>query len=63
MTVNLCTFIGQVFSDNGKIKPWEDIKMEFHPKDTQKIFGYKLLMLYQNHGKMLIWKIEEMQKS
>ena len=54
LTVNLCTFIGQLFSDNWKAKPWEDIKMEFHPKDTQKIFGYKLLMLYQIHGKTLI---------
>ena len=31
-------FIGQLFNDNGNIKSWEDIKMEFHLKDNGKMF-------------------------
>ena len=25
-----------MLKDNGNIKPWEDVKVEFYPKDTQK---------------------------
>ena len=50
-------FIGQLFKENGNIKPWQDIKIEFHLKENiyilRKYTGYKLLMLCQNHGKML----------
>ena len=30
-------FIGQLLNDNGNIKPYEDIKIEFYLKVTQKI--------------------------
>ena len=36
-------FIGQLFNDNGKIKPWEDIKIEFHLKDTKKIYWLQII--------------------
>ena len=29
-------FIGQLFHNNGNIKPWENMKVEFHLKDTHK---------------------------
>ena len=35
--------IGQLFNDNGKIKPWEYIKIEFHLKDTQRIYWLKII--------------------
>ena len=35
-------FIGQLFNDNGDIKPWEDVKIEFHLKDTQKIYWLQI---------------------
>ena len=36
-------FIGQFFNDNGNIKPWKDIKIEFHHKDTQKIYWLEII--------------------
>ena len=30
--------IGQLFNDDGNIKPWKDLKIEFHIKDTHKIY-------------------------
>ena len=36
-------FIGQMFNKNGNIKPWEDIKIEFHLKDTQKIYWLQII--------------------
>ena len=32
-----------MFNDNGNIKPWEDIKIEFHLKDTQKIYWLQII--------------------
>ena len=32
-----------MFNDNGNIKPWEDIKTEFHLKDTQKIYWLQII--------------------
>ena len=32
-----------MFNDNGNIKPWEDIKKEFHLKDTQKIYLFQII--------------------
>ena len=52
LTVSLCifrffdknlNFIGQLFNDNGHIKPWEDIKIESDLKDTQKIYWLQLI--------------------
>ena len=31
-------FIGQLLNNNGNIKPYEDIKIEFYLKVTQKIY-------------------------
>ena len=31
-------FVGQLFSNNGNLQPWEDIKIEFYLKDTQEIY-------------------------
>ena len=36
-------FIGQLFNDNGNIKPWEDIKIEFHLKDIQRIYWLQII--------------------
>ena len=36
-------FIGQLFNNNGKIKPWKDVKIEFHLKDTQKIYCLQVI--------------------
>ena len=36
-------FIGQFFNDNGKTKTWEDIKTEFHLKETQKIYWLQII--------------------
>ena len=33
----------QLFNENGNIKPWEGIKMEFHLKDTQKIYWLQII--------------------
>ena len=35
--------IDQLFNDNGNIKPWEDIKIEFFLKDTQKIYWLQII--------------------
>ena len=36
-------FIGQLFNDNGSIKPWKDLKFEFHLKDTHKIYWLQII--------------------
>ena len=32
-----------MFNEYGNIKPWEDIKIEFHLKDTQKICWLQII--------------------
>ena len=32
-----------MFNDNGNIKPWEDIKIQFHLKDTYKIYWLQII--------------------
>ena len=32
-----------MFNENGNIKPWEDIKIEFHLEDTQKIYWLQII--------------------
>ena len=60
LTVSLCiflffsdknlNFVGQLFNEYGNIKPWEDIKIEFHLKDTQKIYWLQIVELnYSNN--------------
>ena len=43
-------FIGQMFNDNGNIKPWKDLRIEFHFKDTRKIHWLQIIkeVLYLN---------------
>ena len=36
-------FLGQLFYENPNIKPWENIKIEFHLKDTQKICWFQII--------------------
>ena len=36
-------FIGQLFNYNGNIKPWKDMKIEFHLKDTHKIYCLQII--------------------
>ena len=36
-------FIGQLFNNNGNIKPWEDIKIEFYLKVTHKIYWLQII--------------------
>ena len=35
-------FIGQLFNDNGNIKPWKDLKTKFHLKDDHKIYWLQI---------------------
>ena len=49
-------FIGQLFNDNGKIKPWEDIKIEFHLKDTKKIYWLQIIDALPKSWKNIILK-------
>ena len=32
-----------MFNNNGKIKPWKDVKIEFNLKDTQKIYWLQVI--------------------
>ena len=32
-----------MFNDNGNIKSWEDIKIEFHLQDTHKIYWLQII--------------------
>ena len=36
-------FIGQMFNDNGNIKPWKDLRIEFYFKDTHKIHWLQII--------------------
>ena len=49
-------FIGQLFNDNGNMKPWEDIKIEFHLKDTQKIYWLQIIDALPKSWKDIILK-------
>ena len=55
-------FIGQLFNENGNIKPWEDIKIEFHLKDTQKIYWLQIIDALPKSWKDAILKVKEMEK-
>ena len=45
-----------MFNDNGKIKPWEDIKIEFHLKDTKKIYWLQIIDALPKSWKDIILK-------
>ena len=38
-------FICQLFNDNRIVKPWRDIKIEFHLKDTHKIYWLQTIAI------------------
>ena len=46
-------FIGQLFNDNGNIKPWKDLKIEFHLKGTHKIYWLQIIDALQKTWKIL----------
>ena len=57
-------FIGQLFNDDdGKINPWEDIKIEFHLKDTEKIFWLQIIAALPKLWKDAILKDKESKKN
>ena len=37
------SFIGESFNDNGNIKPLNDLKEEFHFKDTNKMYWLQII--------------------
>ena len=49
-------FIGQLFSENGNIKPWKDLKIEFHLKDTHKIYWLQIIDALPKTWKDIILK-------
>ena len=49
-------FIGQLFNDNGKIEPWEDIEIEFHLQDTKKIYWLQIIDALPKSWKDIILK-------
>ena len=55
-------FIGQLFNDNGNIKPWEDIKTEFRLKDTHQIYWLQIIDALPKSRNNVILKDKKMQK-
>ena len=49
-------FIGKLFSDTGNIKPWKDLKIEFHLKDTHKIYWLQIIDALPKTWKDIILK-------
>ena len=45
-----------MFNDNGKIKPWKDLKIEFHLKDTHKIYWLQIIDALPKTWKDIILK-------
>ena len=45
-----------MFNDNGNISPWENIKIEFHLKDTQKIYWLQVIDVLPKSWKDAILK-------
>ena len=49
-------FTGQLFNHNGSRKPWKDIKVEFHLKDTHKIYWLQIIDALPKTWKDIILK-------
>ena len=49
-------FFGQLFNDIGNIKPWKNIKIEFHLKDTHKIYWLQIIDAFPKTCKDIILK-------
>ena len=45
-----------MFNDNGNIKPWKDLKIEFHLKDTHKIYWLQIIDALPKTWKDIILK-------
>ena len=56
-------FIGQLFNDNGNIKPWKDLKIEFHLKYTRKIYWLQIIDALPKTWKDIILKDKRNAKS
>ena len=56
-------FIGQLFNDNGNIKPWEDIKTEFRLKDTHQIYWLQIIDALPKSWNDVILKDKENAKN
>ena len=56
-------FIGQLFNDNGNIKPWKDIKTEFRLKDTHQIYSLKIIDALPKSWNDIILKDKENAKN
>ena len=52
-----------MFNDNGNIKPWKDLKIEFHLKDTHKIYWLEIIDLLSKTWKDIILKDKENAKN
>ena len=51
-----------MFNDNGNIKPWKDLKIEFHLKDTHKIYWLQIIDALPKTWKYLFKKTKGIQK-
>ena len=40
---NNLNFIGQLFNDNGNIKHWKNLKIEFYLIDTHKLYWLQII--------------------
>ena len=49
-------FIGQWFNDNGNVKPWKDLKIEFHLKDIYKIYWLQIIDAFSKTWEDIILK-------
>ena len=49
-------FTGQSFNDNGNIKPWKVLKIEFHLKNTHKIYWLQTIDALSKTWKDIILK-------
>ena len=45
-----------MFNDNGNIKPWNDLKIEFHHQDAHKIFWLQIIDALPKTWKDIILK-------
>ena len=48
--------LGQFFDDNGNIKSWKDLKIEFHLKHTHKIHWLQIIDAFPKTWKDIILK-------
>ena len=56
-------FIDQLFNDNVNINPWKDLNLEFHLKDTHKIYWLQIIDALPKTWKDIILKDKRNAKS